>query len=370
MESSTKPSTLTGEIFFLYAFDVASEIKTTKIREVLNETASSLRIKLDRSAPKDVPFYKPLVIEVPKKDLSIQGLPATIQVRIYEVGVVSVAVRVPFKELTTEELRTFHDPKSEQGIPLDVLALKVSEGVVQDIYSLLIKPNLLSEPEAYTVFCVTKIDELAELTSWLPTNERAVAALLNATSKPDALSPSRVQEVMRVKVSFENNDLVVIDWNAAIVIDLDGYVDEALYVLEIANLQIQEFRALDAQLDRDLDYAYDVLESESLKRLARSRKTLKQLKQMRVDFTKLADEISHIGKFFGDWYLGKVYLGARERFYLEAWRQSIDTRLERLDQIYSVVHSNIYDRRMLMMELIIVVLFIADLLAIFLNPKA
>jgi hypothetical protein len=89
------------------------------------------------------------------------------------------------------------------------------------------------------------------------------------------------------------------------------------------------------------------------------------LRQYRVDLTKLADEVTHITKFFGDWHLARVYLAARERFYLDQWRSSVERRLGQLDQLYGVVQSEMYEQRMLWLELLIVIFFAIDLLAIF-----
>ena len=52
----------------------------------------------------------------------------------------------------------------------------------------------------------------------------------------------------------------MIDWDAALVVDLAGYVDDVLYALELANLQLEEFRMMDQTLDQYLDQAYEDLE--------------------------------------------------------------------------------------------------------------
>lgn len=93
------------------------------------------------------------------------------------------------------------------------------------------------------------------------------------------------------------------------------------------------------------------------------------LRWLRVDLTKLNDEVSHILKFLGDWYLARVYLAARERFYLDQWRSSVEQRFGQLDRLYSVVHAEINERRMLWLEIIVVVFFAIDLLAIFFVKK-
>jgi len=110
----------------------------------------------------------------------------------------------------------------------------------------------------------------------------------------------------------------VIDWDAALVVDLTGYVDDVLYALELANLQLEEFRVMDQRLDKYLDRAYDDLD--------------------------------------------RVYLGARDRFYLDQWRTSVEQRLAQLDKLYSVVHAEVNEQRMLWLEIIIVIFFAVDLM--------
>jgi uncharacterized Rmd1/YagE family protein len=90
-------------------------------------------------------------------------------------------------------------------------------------------------------------------------------------------------------------------------------------------------------------------------------RTLQHLRRFRVDVAKLTDEVTHITKFFGDWYLARIYLGARDRFYLDQWRASVEQRLAQLDKLYSVVHAEVNERRMLWLEIIIVIFFALDL---------
>ena len=85
--------------------------------------------------------------------------------------------------------------------------------------------------------------------------------------------------------------------------------------------------------------------------------------------TKLNDEVTHISKFFGDWHLAHVYLGASERFYLDHWRKSVEDRLGQLDDLYTVVNSDISNRRMMWLEIIVVIFFAIDLWAILFFKK-
>jgi hypothetical protein len=90
---------------------------------------------------------------------------------------------------------------------------------------------------------------------------------------------------------------------------------------------------------------------------------------LRVELAKLADEVTHVTKFIGDWHLARVYLLARERFHLDQWRASVVDRLGGLDQLYTLAQGERYNRRMLILEFIIVLLFAVDLVALFLLKR-
>jgi hypothetical protein len=272
-------------------------------------------------------------------------------------------MRAAFEVAAPGDLMPFHNAKLENGDwPADVAATLCTQ-VCEGIKDLLDGRSTFPAPEAYTVFCFTQIDGATDANLWLGENRRAVAGLLTETAA-EKLSEAQVTEVLRIQRSFEKTDLAVIDWDAALVVDLTGYTDDVLYALELANLQLEEFRVMDSRLDQYLDRAYEDLDRRPLPLFGRASKVLRQLRRFRVDVAKLADEVTHITKFFGDWHLARVYLGARDRFYLEQWRTSVEQRLAQLDKLYSVAHAEVNEQRMLWLEIIIVIFFAIDLLMI------
>ena len=118
---------------------------------------------------------------------------------------------------------------------------------------------------------------------------------------------------------------------------------------------------MDQRLDNYLVQAYKDLERRNWAFFGATNKTLRHLRRFRVDVEMLTDEVTHITKFFGDWHLARVYLGARDRFYLEQWRASVEQRLAQLDKLYSVAHAEVNEQRMLWLEIIIVIFFALDL---------
>jgi len=358
-----------GEVVYLYAFDVANEIVTPRVREILSAKPFPFEIRMDRTLPKDMPLYRPLAIEPPALKTRLGGQPVRLLIRLYDVGVVTVMMRADFAAETLGELMPQHHPVLEDGRTLDAVAQELCVEVCRSLEGSMIgHSETILPPEAYTVFCLTELGEMKDANAWLTQQRRDVAGLLTETPA-ERLSEAQVAEVLRIQRSFENTDLAVIDWDAALVVDLTGYVDDVLYALELANLQLQEFRVMDQRLDRYLDGAYKDLERPRRSWFDRASKSLGRLRRLRMDVTKLADEVTHITKFFGDWYLARIYLGARDRFYLDEWRSSVEQRLAQLDQLYSVAHAEVSERRMLVLEIIIVVFFAIDLLLLFFGKR-
>jgi hypothetical protein len=284
---------------------------------------------------------------------------------VYEVGVITVTVRVGFACDSLAELIPFHTPALDDGQPLDRLAGQHCAEVRGKLGDAIIRPEPEPEPEpeAYTVFCLTSLGGERDANRWLAEREREVAGLLTAIPG-GRLSESQVTEVMRLRRSFENTDLVVLDWDAGLSVDLDGPAENVVFVLELANLQLEEFRWMDRALDRYLERAYEDIAHRRWWKLGSDGAVLRSLRQLRIDLTKLADEVTHTTKFIGDWHLARVYLLARERFHLDQWRASVNQRLEELDQLYTLIRGDLYERRMLWLEVVIVIFFALDLLLV------
>jgi len=288
------------------------------------------------------------------------GQQLKLMVRIYDVGVVCVVARLPAEVEDLSNLMPLHQPKLDDGTLLDELARQLCRDVCQNLQDVMVQPAPHSEPEAYTVFCLKQLDGVTDVAPWLSRNQREVAGLL-AETPAESLSDAQVSESLRVQRSFSRRDALVIEWDAALVVDLDGYVDDVLYVLELANMQLEEYRRMDQRLDRYLTRAYEDVQHARFGLFGTYSSILSKLRLFRVDVTRLNDEVSYIGKFFGDWYLARAYLGASERFYLHHWRNSIEQRLDQLDKLYNVVNSEITNRRLLWLEVLIVLFFAIDL---------
>jgi hypothetical protein len=351
-----------GEIVYFYAFDVANEVVAGRVGTILGLRPTLLELNLKHAAPKDVTFQRPLCI-APKFDVRLAGQPVQVSIHVFDVGVVSIVLRVSFACATFTDLWPFREPILDDGRLLDRVAAELCTAAYRDLDGALINPTPPAEPEGYTTICLSDLGGNPDVAAWLAGERRKIAGLL-ASLEPDRLSDAQVAETLRLQWSLERDGLVVIDWDAALVVDLTGTAEDVLYVLEVANLQLEEFRTMDRTLDRYLDRAYADLGRRGAGWFGPPGALLRKLRWFRVDLTKLADEVTNITKFVGDWYLARVYLGARERFHLDHWRGSVERRLAQIDELYNLSRAEVFERRLLYLEVLMALFFAIDLIAI------
>jgi len=102
----------------------------------------------------------------------------------------------------------------------------------------------------------------------------------------DHLSKQEADESTGRFLSYYEHDLVVVDWDAALIIDQKANFDETLYVMELANLQLAELEAYDRILDDSLERAYRDLSARPM----RGRTSiLRELHEIRIDLARFSD---------------------------------------------------------------------------------
>ena len=156
----------------------------------------------------------------------------------------------------------------------------------------------------------------------------------------------------------------MLDWDAALIVQDASQLDETLYVLELANLQLTELEAYDRILDRSLEHSYRDLANRTRRA---SGELMKELREIRIDLARFSDELLNITKFFGDWHLARFYEAISSRFHLGDWHRTVDDKLKTLDDLYQLLNQDRMNRLMLWLEVIIVLLFIIDLVVLILG---
>jgi hypothetical protein len=371
--SLNKVQQYTGEVVYIYAFDVAYDMARQPIRELLGQPVAQFAVDSSKRSPRHLFFYKPQMVRLPPMERIGPNGPVRVEraVKILPVGAISITVRVPFAVRRIEDLVDYHDLEFSNGT-LQEEVRQLADEVHRELGPFFIKPlSHLAQEEAYTVFCIQSPLTTPEGTplsseNWMRTQRREVASLLTQEPDIDHLSTQEADESTGRYLSYYEHDLVVVDWDAALIIDRPEQFDETLYVMELANLQLAELEAYDRILDDALERSYRDLGE---RRVRTRSDILRELRDIRIDLARFNDELSNITKFFGDWHLARIYENISARFHLGDWHRSIDGKLKTLDDLYQLLKHDQNTRWMLILEVTIVLLFVIDLVIVFMGLK-
>ncbi len=374
---ATEPSrgvkSYSGRVVYLYAFDVAYEMKRLPVQELLGQPMAQFSVDASKRSPRHLFFFRPQMVRLPPMERIGPRGPVRVErsVKLLPVGALSVTVSVPFVVSAIEDLVVYHDLEFSNGA-LQQEVRQLAEEARQELARFFIRPApQLADEEAYTVFCIDSplaAEDGRPLSAedWLAQHRREVAALLTQESDIGLLSRQEAKESTDRYLSYYQNDLTVLDWDAALAVQEPHQLDEILYVLELANLQLAELEAYDRLLDTALERSYRDLAGPA--RRARG-EVMRELREIRLDLARFSDELSNIKKFFGDWHLARIYQNISARFHLADWHRTIDEKLKTLDDLYQLLNQDRINRWMLTLEVIVVVLFVLDLILLVMGLK-
>ena len=362
-----------GEVFYMYAFNVAYEMVRKPVQRVLGQDVAEFSVGSSKRTPRQFLFYRPQTVRLPVIERAGPGGPVGVEriVKLLPIGAISITVRVPFRVERIEDLVNYHDLRFSDGSYLHDDVRKLAEDVWGELRPYYVRPvEQLRDEEAYTVFCVHSPLPIRQggAEDWLAANRRAIASLLTEEPDPSRLSDQEAEESTGKYLSYYDRDLVVVDWDAALVIDEPQNLDETLYLMELANVQLAELEAYDRFLDEAVERSYRDITARRFKGWQKTG-VQRELREIRIDLARLSDELSNITKFFGDWHLARIYQGLSSRFHLSDWHRTIDEKLKTLDDLYQLLRAEQNNRWMLILETSIVLLFVIDLVILAMGIK-
>ena len=353
-----------GSALIHFAFDVADEIHLDRIERVAGESPAASRLRVQRTTPAYVQYRRaPLQadLEAVPLDLGGQQVQAAVRLRIHDFGVVSVTFRIPIAgelaELRTLAATLVENPRLQQAARAQVERVVREIGACLDPLRHELGAGEELEWEDYAVFVVRAFEQPVPGSEVLRLHATDLARVLRTETEP--LSEAELAEATRQPLSYYQDELLVVDWNAAFFYDPRDSQD-VLHVLEYAVAMLLELRIYDGLLDRVLDRAYDDLERARSRRRLRSLRpltaTLEYLAEVKLDVSEIIEKVTNSLKLVGDPYLARLYNVAAARFHLGAWEASVREKLGTVEGLYSLLHDQSQSRLMIMLELMIVIL--------------
>jgi hypothetical protein len=345
-----------GVCYAFFAYETAFSIDLDRAEQRIQQTTQRESLPHKRRAPSYFEYQPaPLRVTPPVQPLSIAGFPtvATVDLVVYDFGAISVVYSIPISGPMTN-LLALSDELYDNQLLLGDSRRRVEE-TLRVIGDAAVEASIADFVEDYVIFQIESLAPPLTIRDLLVKHTQGIAQILRAEGA--ALSEQEAEDALATKISFRTDDVAIIDWNAALLVDREG--DDIRAVLEFVNVELLEMRYLDRKLDRALDQAYEALSKRSWRRVPLLRSygaDLRRVGELQAESAILFEGVNNTLKLLGDQYLARVYRLASKRFHLEEWDTSILRKLNTLKSIYEMISDQVTDRRMELLEWIIVIL--------------
>lgn len=353
---SAHPPLLTGVCHAFFAYDIGIAIDLDKLQASLSETSRLRIVRLRRPAPAWFE-YEPAPLRLTLDAEPIGVGPASTQpvidCLVYDFGAIAVTYRLPFHDAAPESLIDLSAALYDNQSLLDDSRaraghiLKTAAGAVQ-------RPHLSNLVEDYLAFAISQWgdDHPAHI---LDANAAAFAAIIQSERTP--LSEQQITQAISARMGYSQNDLAVVDWNAAILFDHEP--SDIIALLAHANIELLEMRWLDSQLDQLFERAPRLLHQLTRRRFwpaAQEQRDLRAFAELQTDSAMLFEGVNNAIKLLGDQYLARLYKLVSEKFHLPEWDASVLRKLSTAESVYQKMSDAAGTRRLEVLELVIIAL--------------
>ena len=357
-----RPSVVRGAILAYRVYDAGDLIALDRAERLLPDAT---RLELGGPLAEGLVLAaRPLQVPLGECTLAIPGitpLKAKASARIFDFGAVSILYEIPIAPGTElAALVPLCDALYDSPV-LDARGAEHRSELSRKLGASITRTHAWSEAESYTIVF---IEELGGCKAATLADSETVAKLLLGEQSVKRLSDAARKDVLANAYSYLEDDLVIVDWNSAIVVEPSGS-RVVPHVLELATSQLLEFRYYDGILDRELGQVYDEIErTPRVLRNPFSARTRGVLKRF-MDLTEFTERVDNAIKSVGDFYLARVYSAAQRRFRVPDWRESVEAKLRLVERAYELLKGEVEVSRTQLLELTVVVLILVEIVAAF-----
>jgi len=357
------PDALAGTATAFFLYDVGDEIDLARVRNLVETSAPAQLTKVSAS---NIQYQQPPVVI----DSASLGPSSTdefrCRIKAFDYGVVSVALHVPLPgtwPALIGEGRRLHDSAAAAAT-----AERLCRAFLDRVAPAVTRRRSTFLFEDYLVFTVTDVEGNPSTEELIARHGQEIAQLLRAEQAP--LSAQEREEVLRHRISYLANDLIVPTWNAAFIYDSEAAAQGTIELLEYANSQLLQFRYYDQLLDSELARIYAQLQTHGWGRPWMGRRytaAAHNVHSLFIDVNELTDKTENALKIAGDVYFARVFALAAARLGLDQWKANVREKLQTLDDIYRFAVEQTSMARGEFLEITIVGILILELVLFFLG---
>jgi hypothetical protein len=353
---------LRGQVMALFAFDIGYEVSLEHLVRITSATPVQ-PLSRKRRTPTYMQYSRPPVVLNLSASEEFLGQAGNVQATVFDFGAVTIAYRWQLaaenQPLRLEQLAQVSSELYSRN--LEVQARDEVIRLVDKIRPAIIRPELSALVEDYYLFILEQIEPVLSAAELLKQYRLILAQVLSFETS--VLSQEQQNELLGARMSYYENDLTILDWNAAIICDAE--FEDAVAVLELLNVELLEARWIDALLDKRVDDFATLVQQRPqwpLPLRAPYKRAVEELTELRLEYTLLAERVGNSLKLVGDLYLSRLHSAGARRVHLPEWERIIRHKLQIMDELYDRLNDRVRTAQSQALELTITVLIVVEVL--------
>lgn len=353
LEEGQQGGELYGELIHMFIYDIGISIPYDKVKALLQNPEDFSKYNYNAPAPEEIPtFNVPYIFNLRDEEATLGGrvVKARVQASIYEVGAVSIRVRLAIDGLKPEELSdmTFSKEVNEFAAAVAVGARRrVSSnlykiaGISSDNYDRI--PGAKFEQVSWTMsdafpyalseryrfyFLYGDRDEVLRYCGGV------FAGLLVDEHDGTKLDAAYASEILSRRLSYMHDDGFFVGWEGCIMVDRSSHYDHELLIAEIANVQLLKLRVYRKRAAGLIKHTTNTVSEISvmghMERITskKAAKLDRELGAFSDDAGSMMNKMGNTAFGLGEWYLSQLYTLFSNVFKLNELAASLRSDLE------------------------------------------
>lgn len=352
-----------GRILIYRVFDIGKDVNLEAVQSRFEASTSAQRFRLNRSSKAMIINNAPLSLSVESSKYDALGHPLNLEVtaKIWHFGALSITLSFEIPPNISWDRLIALGNFLENDSNLHNLAKKRAEQILQGMGGERISSVNWETYEDYALYFFSKIEGCEKNAMQIFDKHDVFRLILSENN--ETLSEQTKKVISESTFQYSQDDLAVIDWNSALIIEPSGSLDIA-DVIEFALCQLLEMRYYDDILDERLSYLYSFLDKKPLWSNPYS-KLSKEAARIYLDIADTIESVENSMKVVGDFYLAKIFRAASQKLRFKDWRESVDQKLSNLAEVSSLFVTESNEKRNQLLEMIIIALIAIEVVPLF-----
>ncbi len=336
-------------IRFFRIYDIGKEIDINLLEMALARSYYTARANFQRIKPKSIKIeVPPLLLRMLPTDVAIDGTRYDLlaSARIYDIGAISLCF--------------VYESASHQNDALEEIGLSfANEEILSDLFSSYL--HTLKEILRPHIEDIAIDDSFYEdyIIYYTDNQENHIDPVVLLLGEKCCFSQQMREEVLKNSLSYSQDDITILSWNAALLKD-PAIPTDLFDLIEYANVQVFELRYYDQELSKQMEKMYDDIERADrftwIRRMRRYHQIMAELMEIHAEVSEITEKVNNLIKVTEDIYYARVYATALKVLRSQLWSDSVNRKIEVIQENYSMLSDEVRIQHSNFLEWVIITL--------------